>query len=226
MRPLPGRPASTGSGCGLSQRCPGLHRTRGGTAEPGVGHKLQDNREPDQRDPKAARSWAPGSEQQPGVGVALPQASVSPSQGPALRSHQTGAAARLGAEVRVSTVRTPRAREAARPGKGPVGVASVLRAASLHPALGHAGTARHLLSPPRPSPRQAPEGFPSPDRGGEREQKPSLCLPSLPPPFLPLAQKAQGREEAQEQKWPLPLCQHCKHPPLPRPAGRTAGPPF
>lgn len=88
-----------------------------------------------------------------------------PSEPPATTwpcSLPTGAPVRHRAEVQVSTVRTPRVREATQLGKGPVGVASLLRAASLHPVLGHAGTARHLLSPPRPSPQPAPKGFPSP----------------------------------------------------------------
>lgn len=49
-------------------------------------------------------------------------------------------------------MRTLRVREATWPGKGPVGVASFLRAASLHPVLGHAGTARLFLSLSRAQP--------------------------------------------------------------------------
>lgn len=58
--------------------------------------------------------------------------------------------------------RTLRVREATWPGKGPVGVASLLRAASLHPVLGHAGTARHFLSLSRAQPQPSTHGLPRP----------------------------------------------------------------
>lgn len=98
-------------------------------------------------------------------------------------------------------IRTLRVREATWPGKGPVAVASFLRAASLHPVLGHAGTARHFLSLSRAQPpAQHPRASPALDEGSDREQRPRLCLLGLPPPCPPLAQKDRGPEEAREQK--------------------------
>lgn len=86
-------------------------------------------------------------------------------------------------------------------GWGAVGVAYLLRTASFHPVLGHTGTARHLLSLSRAQPPgRHPRASPGLAEGSDRKQRPSLCPLRPPPPGLPLAQKDQSPEEAQEQK--------------------------
>lgn len=80
-------------------------------------------------------------------------------------------------------------------------MASLLRTASFHPVLGHPGTARHLLSLSRAQPpARHPRASPGLAEGRERKQRPSLCSLGPPPLCLPLAQKDQSPEEAQEQK--------------------------
>lgn len=82
------------------------------------------------------------------------------------------------------------------------------------PCAGHAGTARHLLSLLRAQPPAGhPRASPALAEGSESEQRPSLCLPRLPPPRPPLAQKDQASEEVQGLKQHPPLCQGCKSPP-------------
>lgn len=95
-----------------------------------------------------------------------------------------------------------------------MGVASLLRTASFHPALGHTGTARHLLSLSRAQPPgRHPRASPGLAEGSDRRQRPSLCPLRPPPPGLPLAQKDQSPGAKVAPR----LCLRRENPALPPP---------